>query len=211
MVLDARPEDGAALPSGPVGRLQRFGRALVKAASAVRSDHEHMVAMQSKYAGREGAPLAADLVTKIGFQMMTAYRVMRLFEEAEVPVVPKIAARMIRHLYGSDIHWEASFEPGVMIVHGMGLAISHAARVESGVILNQNVTLGASVDPVTRVSGAPHLEQNVHVGAGATLIGPITIGAGSKIMPGCVVTRSVPPNSVVESPTPNVRSRKSGG
>lgn len=168
--------------------------------------------MQAKYS--EGTSsvrdLPLDLVTKIGFQMISAYRTMRFLEETGVPLAPKIASRLIRHLYGSDIHWEARFEPGVMIVHGMGLAISRAARVDHGAIINQNVTLGMGIDPTTREVGAPHLERNVHVGAGATLVGPITIGAGSKIMPGCVVTRSVPPGSIVMSPTPIVSERKSG-
>lgn len=166
--------------------------------------------MQTKYSDGAGSArdLPVDLVTKIGFQMTTAYRSMRFFQEAGVPVAPKIASRLIRHLYGSDIHWEARFEPGVMLVHGMGLAISRAAHVEAGSILNQNVTLGLGIDPETRAVGAPHLERNVHVGAGATLIGPITIGAGSKIMPGCVVTRSVPPNSIVMAPQPEVRERE---
>jgi serine O-acetyltransferase len=94
-----------------------------------------------------------------------------------------------------------------MIVHGMGLAISHAARVARGCILFQNVTLGMGIDPTTRRTGAPTLERNVHVGPGATLIGPITIGEGSKVMAGAVVTRSVPPGSVVETPPPEVRPR----
>jgi len=185
---------------------------LGEAATALRADHEHMSTTQAKYAhagsAAEGGKLSSDLVTKIGFQMMAAYRAMRVFEEAGVPLAPKIASRLIRHLYGSDIHWEARFEPGVMIVHGMGLAISRAAHVEPGAILNQNVTLGMGIDPESRVTGAPHLERNVHVGAGATLVGPITIGAGSKIMAGCVVTRSVPPGSIVMAQAPEVRERQ---
>jgi serine O-acetyltransferase len=176
---------------------------------AIREDHAHIRRLQEKYSGRVASEdeLPSDLVRQVGFQIMASYRVMRLFTRAGVPVAPKIASRMIRHLYGSDIHWDAELSPGVMIVHGMGLAVSHAARVGHGVLLNQNVTIGMGIHPDTRAVGAPTLEDDVHVGAGATLIGPITIGAGSKIMPGCVVTRSVPPGSIVEAPTPIVRPR----
>lgn len=139
--------------------------------------------------------------------MMTACRVMRLFSDAGVPVAPKIVSRLIRHAYGADIHWDAALAPGVMIVHGMGIAVSHAARVGRGVVLFQNVTLGMGRHPETRESGGPTIEENVIVGPGATLLGPITVGARSKIMPGCVVVRSVPPDSLVEAATPAVNPR----
>jgi serine O-acetyltransferase len=87
------------------------------------------------------------------------------------------------------------------------MAISHGARVGRGCILNQGVTLGAGIDPHTRETGAPRLEENVHVGAGATLIGPITIGANTKIMPGALVLSSVPPGSLVEVPAAIARPR----
>ena len=59
----------------------------------------------------------------------------------------------------------------------------------------------------TKLGGAPLLEKNVHVGIGATLYGPITVGEGTKIMAGCVLSRSVPARSIVEAPTPQVGSR----
>jgi serine acetyltransferase len=64
------------------------------------------------------------------------------------------------------------------------------------------------VDPLTREQGAPTLEANVHVGGGASLFGPIRIGAGSKIMPNAVLAQSVPPGSLVEVPPPVIRPRK---
>jgi serine O-acetyltransferase len=147
-----------------------------------------------------------DTVQKIGFQMMAAYRFMRFCKEARVPLAPQAVSRVIRHLYGSDIHWEADFAPGVVLVHGMGLAISDEAKVKGGVILFQHVTLGTSADASGR-SGAPTIEEDVHVGPGATLVGPITIGARSKIMAGAFVRESVPPDSLVSSPDPIVSTR----
>jgi serine O-acetyltransferase len=114
---------------------------------------------------------------------------------------------LIRHVYGSDIHWDADIEPGVVLVHGMGLALSYAARVRRGAILFQHVTLGVSVDPVTRETGAPLVDRDVHVGAGSTLVGPITIGARSKVTANCFVRASVPPDSIVEAPAPTVSAR----
>jgi serine O-acetyltransferase len=87
--------------------------------------------------------------------------------------------------------------------------VSRAARVERGAILFQNVTLGMSLDPVTRMAGAPTVGADVHVGAGATIVGPVTLGARSKITANCFVRSSVPPDSIVEAPAPAVSARSS--
>jgi serine O-acetyltransferase len=113
----------------------------------------------------------------------------------------------MRHLYASDIHWDAQLAPGVVIVHGTGLVISHAARVGTGCILFQHVTLGESIHAQSRLIGAPTLEANVHVGPGATLLGPIVIGEGSKVTASALVMESVPTRSLVETPAPVVRAR----
>jgi serine acetyltransferase len=159
------------------------------------------------------AALANDAVKKIGFQLMIAYRVMRFFRGAGLLLGAQFMSRTIRHAFGSDIHWDADLEPGIMIVHGFGLAISYAARARHGCILFQNVTLGYGPDrdQETKVArgGAPLLERNVHVGIGATLYGPIVVGESSKIMAGCVLSRSVPARSIVEAAVPHVATRAS--
>ncbi len=196
--------------------VERAPRRLAQALRAVadlRADHQVRQGYEDKYGfqGPRGGALGVDLVQKIGLQISGAYRLMRFFRDAGVPLGAKVTSRLIRHLYGSDLHWDATLAPGVVFVHGMGLAVSSAAKVGPGCILSQNVTLGMGVDPVTRQQGAPTLEANVHVGPGATLLGPITIGEGSKIMAGAVVTRSVPPGSLVEPPAPKVSPRKGAG
>jgi serine O-acetyltransferase len=110
-------------------------------------------------------------------------------------------SRFIRHIYGADVHWNADIAPGVQIVHGMGIAISPKARIGRNVILFQNVTLGESS------GGAPDVGANVHIGPGATLLGPIVIGADSKIVAGTVVRESIPASSIVGGTEPPVRAR----
>jgi serine O-acetyltransferase len=190
-----------------VGGVVRAWRAMV---SAVREDRAMLHHYDTKYAeagARAPAGFAGDLVTRIGFQMLVAYRAMRFFADARIPLAPMVVSRVIRHVYGSDIHWEARLEPGVVFVHGMGLAVSAAARVERGAILFQHVTLGISRDGTTSRVGAPVIERDAHVGAGATIVGPITIGARSKVMANCFVRASVPPDSLVEAPAPTVTVR----
>ncbi len=178
--------------------------------AAVRADHAALVASQDKYGGGSASGsrrLFVDAVNNIGFQLLVAYRTMRALRASGHTLGAKFVSRVIRHAYGSDIHWDADFAPGVVVVHGFGLAIAPGVRVSAGCILFQHVTLGRGSDPDTRKAGAPVLEENVHVGVGATLVGPVRIGAGSKIMPGCTLVRSVPARSVVESPAPTVRAR----
>jgi serine O-acetyltransferase len=190
----------------PADRKAAFSRFL----ASVRADHEMLVRSDAKYdtRGRQTASIAHDLVERIGFQMMTAYRLMQLLKESGSPLGAKITGRMIRLLYGADIHYDCRIEDGVAIAHGMGIAIAHSSQIGKGVILSHNVTIGDGIDPRTRAVGQPTLEEDVHVGPGAILLGPIIIGARSKIMPGAVVQSSVPPDSVVETPAPVVRPRK---
>jgi serine acetyltransferase/glycosyltransferase involved in cell wall biosynthesis len=181
--------------------------------SSVKRDHEALTDARARYKHEQlglGA-LPVNVVKKIGFQMMVATRLMRLLRDLKIPLGAEVASRLIRHVYAAEIHWDAELAPGVVVVHGNGLVISHGAKVKSGVILFHNVTLGETVDPATRVQGAPTLEEGVHIGPGATLLGPITIGRESKVMAGAVVTTSVPERSVVKTPPPIVEARARGG
>lgn len=172
--------------------------ALGKFVRAVVADYRAMEEGRAKYhdGARSLTGLPAALVTRIGFQMTTAIRAMHALRDARVPLGAKIASRWIRHAYGAEIHWDAAIAPGLSIVHGNGVVVSHAAKIGEGCILFHNVTLGESFDPETKTKGAPTLGRDVHVGPGAVLLGPITVGDGAKIMAGAVVTRSVPAGSV---------------
>jgi len=184
-------------------------KALSDFARAVRADYGSMQRYRQKYHA-EAIPLArmpVDAVKKIGFQMMVATRAMQLVRDLHVPLGGQVASRLIRHLYGAEIHWDTTVHGGVCIVHGNGLVLSHRAKVGEGCILFHNVTLGEGLDPVTKESGAPTLGKDVHVGPGATLLGPIHVGDGTKIMAGTVLTRSVPPNSLVRPAEPVVTTR----
>jgi serine acetyltransferase len=180
--------------------MARTKNPLVAFVESVRADFGSIQRYRQKYHHEAVSlrRLPAAAVKKIGFQMLIATRFMRMLRDAHVPLGPQLMSRVIRHLYGAEIHWNAEVGDGVSIVHGVGLVLSHRAKVGPGCILFHNVTLGEGLDPDTKESGAPALGHDVHVGPGATLLGPITIGDGSKIMAGAVVTRSVPPNSLVK-------------
>ncbi len=184
--------------AGAGGRVPKTLVACRRLATSLRRDRETLRQNDVKYgvAGRRSAVLRA------GFQVVAGIRLMQFFRDAGVPLGAMLTSRAVRHLYGSDIHWDARIEPGVQIVHGMGLAISPKASVGEGSVLFQNVTLGESGN------GAPAVGRGVHIGPGATLLGPIAVGDGSKIMASCVVREDVPPGSLVSAPTPEVRPRR---
>jgi serine acetyltransferase/GT2 family glycosyltransferase len=189
--------------AGPSSTTERTLVAANRLREAVREDHATLLRYDEKYGRRDGdtKALPRDAVMRVGFQIMTAVRLMQFFRDAGATPLAMLTSRTIRHLYGSDIHWDAQIEPGVVIVHGMGLAISPKAKVGKDVILFQNVTLGESGD------GAPSVGRNVHIGPGATLLGPITVGDRTKIMASCVVREDVPAGSLVSAPAPEVRPR----
>ncbi|MCC6241519.1 MAG: glycosyltransferase [Gemmatimonadaceae bacterium] len=191
-------------------RLERFGL-IAKCVADMHADHAMLHATDARY--RPDAVVrgfTGDAVQRIGLQILVAYRFMRLCRQLGFGLFARIVSRLMRHLYSADIHWNAELAPGIVIVHGVGLVISHTSRVAEGCVLFQHVTLGESIHPVTREIGSPALEPHVHVAPGAVLVGPIVVGRESKVAANAVVTVSVPARSVVESPHANIRSRDSG-
>ena len=85
-----------------------------------------------------------------------------------------------------------------------GVFISQSAKIGKGVIIYHHVTIGSNTVRESKGFGAPVIEDGVLIGAGAKIIGNVTIGKNSRIGAGCVVTRSIPPNSVVVMPQPRV-------
>ena len=178
-------------------------------ASAIAADYASVQRNREKYHGEKVSKLRmpVDFLRKVGFQQACALRVMRFGKEAGIVGLAPLTSRLLRHLYGLEVHWDAKIAPGISIVHGTGLVISHAATVGPGCILFHNVTLGEGLDPKTKARGAPTLEANVHVGPGAIVLGPITVGAGSKVAAGAVLTQSVPANSVVMPAPAQIKAR----
>lgn len=110
-----------------------------------------------------------------------------------------VPARLVSHLgrffTGIEIHPGARIGRGLFIDHGMGVVIGETSKIEDNVTLYQGVTLGGT--SLKREKRHPTLGRNVVVGAGASILGAITIGDGSRIGGGSVVVNDVPPNSVV--------------
>jgi len=104
-------------------------------------------------------------------------------------------SQIMRALTGIEIHPAAKIGPGFFIDHGMGVVIGETTEIGANVTLYHGVTLGGV--NVQKGKRHPTLEDNVVVGAGAKVLGAITVGAGSRVGANAVVVKPVPPNSVV--------------
>jgi serine O-acetyltransferase len=107
----------------------------------------------------------------------------------------RMVSQFGRFFTGIEIHPGARIGRCLVIDHGMGTVIGETAEIGDNVLLYHNVTLGG-VDLI-KTKRHPTLEDHVVVGAGAQILGPITIGAHSRIGSNAVVVKDVPPGSVV--------------
>jgi len=104
-------------------------------------------------------------------------------------------SQLIRTLTGIEIHPGATLGPRFFIDHGMGVVVGETAEIGEDVTLYHGVTLGGT--SWQKGKRHPTLGHRVVVGAGAKILGPITVGDDSRIGANAVVVKSVPPNSVV--------------
>ena len=111
-----------------------------------------------------------------------------------MPLVPRVIAYTARALTGVEIHPAANVGDGLFIDHGMGVVIGETADVGNDVTLYQGVALGGTGFATGKRH--PTVQDNVTIGSGAKLLGPITIGHGAKIGANSVVTSDIPPCSV---------------
>lgn len=107
----------------------------------------------------------------------------------------RVTSQIVRGLTGIEIHPGATIGPGFFIDHGMGVVIGETSEIGPNVTLYHGVTLGGT--SLHKGKRHPTLEEGVVVGAGAKILGAITIGAFSRIGANAVVVKSVPSNSVV--------------
>lgn len=135
------------------------------------------------------------LVSYPGIKAILLHRVAHFFWKLGLPFVPRYLSEIAHEITGIDIHPGATIGSHVFIDHGTGLVIGETAEVGNNVTLYQGVTLGGtSLDKKKR---HPTLGNNIVVGAGAKLLGDITIGDNVKIGANSVVTKDIPPNSIV--------------
>jgi serine O-acetyltransferase len=130
-----------------------------------------------------------------GFHALVMHRISHRLWRLRVPLLPRLLSQVGRLFTGIEIHPGARIGRGVFIDHGMGVVIGETAVIGDHCLLYQGVTLGGT----GKQHGKRHptLKENVVVGAGAKVLGAITVGANTRIGAGSVLLRDVASDSTV--------------
>jgi serine O-acetyltransferase len=134
-------------------------------------------------------------LTYAGFHSLLFYRLAHWLVKRGVPFLPRALSQFARFITGIEIHPGATVGSGLFIDHGMGVVIGETTEIGDNVTLFQGVTLGGTGKQ--RGKRHPTLGSHVVVGAGAKVLGPITIGDYVKIGANSVVLQDVPDHSTV--------------
>src|SRR6202451_3165270 len=154
-----------------------------------------VLAARDRDPAARGVGQAEILATWPGIHALLAYRTAHALHAAGVPLVPRPVSMVTRALTDVEIHPAAHSGKGLFIDHGAGVVIGETADIGDDVTLYQGVTLGGTGFATGKRH--PTVQDNVTIGSGAKLLGPITIGHGAKIGANSVVITDVPPHSTV--------------
>ena len=166
--------------------------AFARVAREVRRD---VLAARARDPAARGVAPAEILATWPGIHALLSYRVAHALHLAGVPLLPRVLSMLTRAITGIEIHPAAQIGEGLFIDHGAGVVIGETVDIGNDVTLYQGVTLGGTGFATGKRH--PTVQDNVTIGSGAKLLGPITIGHGAKIGANSVVIHDVPANSTV--------------
>ena len=150
------------------------------------------------------------VLTYPGIKAIFFYKIANFFAIAKFDLVARIISQFSRFLTGIEIHPKAKIGKNLFIDHGMGVVIGETSDIGDNVTIYHMATLGGispsiNSDDQRETKRHPTLQDNVVVGSGAQVLGPITIGKNAKIGANAVVTKDVPENGVmVGIPAKNV-------
>src|SRR5882757_7083780 len=158
----------------------------------IRAD---VTAARDRDPAAQGVSSFEILTSWAGVQALLAHRVSHALRGAGVPLLPRAIAYLTRAVTGVEIHPAAEIGKAFFIDHGSGVVIGETAKIGDCVTLYQGVTLGGT--GFQRGKRHPTLGDNVTVGSGAKLLGPIAVGDGAKVGANTVVVEDVPAGATV--------------
>ena len=150
------------------------------------------------------------ILTYPGVKAVFFHRIANFFSIAKFHLVARIISQFSRFLTGIEIHPNAKIGKNLFIDHGMGVVIGETSDIGDNVTIYHMATLGGiapsiNSDNQRNVKRHPTLKENVVVGSGAQILGPVVVGKNAKIGANAVVTKDVPENAVmVGIPAKNV-------
>jgi serine O-acetyltransferase len=142
------------------------------------------------------------ILTYPGVKAIFFHKIANFFAIAKFDLIARIISQFSRFLTGIEIHPKAKIGKNLFIDHGMGVVIGETSEIGDNVTIYHNVTLGGIAPSINsndqrNTKRHPTLENNVVVGSGAQILGPIIIKKNSLIGANAVVTKDVPENSVM--------------
>ena len=150
------------------------------------------------------------ILTYPGVKAVFFHRIANFFSIAKFDLIARIISQFSRFLTGIEIHPKAKIGENLFIDHGMGVVIGETSEIGNNVTIYHMVTLGGispsiNSDDQRNSKRHPTLMDNVVVGSGAQVLGPVFVGKNAKIGANAVVTKDVPENAVmVGIPAKNV-------
>ena len=150
------------------------------------------------------------ILTYPGAKAVFFHKIANFFAIAKFDLVARIISQFSRFLTGIEIHPRANIGKNLFIDHGMGVVIGETSEIGDNVTIYHMATLGGISPSVNsneqrNIKRHPTLKDNVVVGSGAQILGPVTVGKNAKIGANAVVTKDVPENAVmVGIPAKNV-------
>lgn len=136
-----------------------------------------------------------SIFLRAGFHAINIHRISNKLFEKKIPILPEVLSYIARFLTGVEIHPGAKIGRRVFIDHGMGTVIGETAEIGNDVTIFHGVTLGGTGKQTGKRH--PTIGNNVFVGAGAKLLGNITVGDNVKIGSNSVVLADVPSNATI--------------
>jgi serine O-acetyltransferase len=164
-------------------------------ARVVQEVRDDLTAAQQRDPAARSVSRLEILLTYGGVQALLAHRVSHALHDARVPLIPGLIANLMKTLTGVEIHPAARIGRGLFIDHGSGVVIGETAEVGDHVTMYQGVTLGGT--GFARGKRHPTVGDQVMIGSGAKLLGPVVVGARSKIGANSVVIHDVPADATV--------------
>ena len=142
------------------------------------------------------------LLTYPGVKALFFHRIANFFSKAKFDLVARLISQLSRFFTGIEIHPKAEIGKNFFIDHGMGVVIGETSEIGDNVTIYHATTLGGispsiKSDEQRYVKRHPTLKNNVVVGSGAQVLGPIVVGENAKIGANAVVTKDVPANAVM--------------
>ena len=150
------------------------------------------------------------ILTYPGVKAVFFHRVANFFSIAKFDLIARMISQFSRFLTGIEIHPKAKIGENLFIDHGMGVVIGETSEIGNNVTIYHMVTLGGVSPSIEsnqqrNVKRHPTLMDNVVVGSGAQILGPVVVGKNAKVGANAVVTKDVPENAVmVGIPAKNV-------